>query len=233
MLRQLKLPMLIMAAASSALAGKPVIFTNEEQVYFDREAGRKVPPWVGMVVTPTTDKPSGVLYTISFVDAYGKLSSPPMHLEDASGQIGAQPDRDSLQLTLGNERIELRRARPVSCWVAIRKKVPKADGSEDWHFIRDVKLHDQGGRALVGADLADAEPVVIRVRNVTWDKGSTNHPVVTLYVHKPDKPDRAESYSWAAPDSSRIGINLRWMQAGCTIGGGAIASALTKDTFRQ
>lgn len=232
MLRTLTLPVLILAAAPSAWAGEPIIFTNEEQVYFDREAGRKAPPWVGMVVT-LTGKADTVPYTISFVDAYGVPVWPSMRLEDAARQIGARPDRDSLQLTLGGERIELRRARAVSCWVAIRKIVPKADGSEDWHFIRDVKLHDQGGRALVGAGLADAEPVVIRVRNVTWDKGSTNHPVVTLYVHKPDKPDRAESYSWAAPESSRIGINLRWMQAGCTIGGGAVASAVTKDTFRQ
>jgi hypothetical protein len=113
---------------------------------------------------------------------------------------------------------ELRRARPVNCWVSIRKGRPKADGSDDWFFDRGVLLHDQGGRALVGAGQPDVEPVVIRMRRVTWDKGSTNKPALTLYIHKAENPQRAESYSWAAPDSTLVGINLRWVQSGCAIG---------------
>ena len=128
---------------------------------------------------------------------------------------------DARAITLGfpdGTTTDLRRARPVNCWVALRKHTPKADGGEDWLFQRGVSLHDQGGRALVGEAAPDVDPVVIRLRNVTWEPGSTNHPVITLYVHKPEQPVRAESYSWAAPDSSRIGINLRWMQAGCVVG---------------
>lgn len=233
MLRLLTLPVITLAAAASAQDKAPVIFTNEEQVYFDKEAGRPVPHWTGVMVTPARGKADLVPYTISFIDAFGTPVASPMPLAALARQISQSIDRDRLELTINGGRIELRKARPVSCWVAIRKNTLKTDGSEDWHFVRGVQLHDQGGRALVGAALADADPVLLRVRNVTWDRSSTNHPVVTLYVHKPDKPDRAESYSWAAPESSRIGINLRWMQAGCTVGDSTPASALTKDSFRQ
>ncbi|MFM7404392.1 MAG: hypothetical protein ACKO1N_09980 [Erythrobacter sp.] len=61
----------------------------------------------------------------------------------------------------------------------------------------------------------EAPDVSIRLRNVTWARGSRNKPSLVLYVHK-DDPERAESYSWASPDASLVGINLRWMQGSCT-----------------
>ena len=79
-----------------------------------------------------------------------------------------------------------------------------------------LKLHDQGGRVLFGGGDTGAPPVVLRMRNVVWPSGP-NKPSLVLYVHKPETPDRAESYSWADPEAKRIGINLRWMQASCTV----------------
>ncbi|MFN3865002.1 MAG: hypothetical protein ACK4RT_12055, partial [Erythrobacter sp.] len=61
----------------------------------------------------------------------------------------------------------------------------------------------------------EAPDLSIRLRNVTWAKGSRNKPSLVLYVHK-DDPERAESYSWASPDASLVGINLRWVQASCS-----------------
>ena len=110
----------------------------------------------------------------------------------------------------------LRRARPVTCWSAIPKETKKADGSIDWFFAQNVKIHDQGGRAIIGKDVADVKPVVIRMRNVVWPSGN-NRPSLVLYIHTPDEPDKAVSYVWADPDAARIGINLRWMQASCTV----------------
>ena len=70
---------------------------------------------------------------------------------------------------------------------------------------------------LIALALARHRPdVTIRLRNVTWAKGSPNKPSLVLYVHK-DDPVRAESYSWADPQSSMIGINLRWVQASCSL----------------
>ena len=94
----------------------------------------------------------------------------------------------------------------------------KPDGSDDWTRAVDLKLHDQGGRVQFGGGVTGTAPVVLRMRNVIWPSGPSR-PSLVLYVHKPDAFDRAESYSWADPDAKRIGINLRWMQASCTIDG--------------
>ena len=238
------LPGLAEATATDLLVGT---FTNEEQVYFDGEAGRKAPAWFSLRIAR-----DGERLSIAEPDAFGATHGDPHQAtlrqegdltvldygacqrlyRTADGALVAAGMRgtcrapgtitrvDARAITLtfpDGSTTDLRRARPANCWVAIRKRTPQADGSEDWLFQRGVTLHDQGGRALVWDATPDVEPVVIRLRNVTWDPGSTNHPVVTLYVHKPDRPVRAEAYSWAAPDSSRVGINLRWMQAGCTL----------------
>jgi hypothetical protein len=212
-------------ASDSEPAIEPGIYTNEEEVYFDVLAKRPAAQWLSFTVEKY---PEGEVVT--FVDAFGKplLIAPARHtytlMHKQAGRI---------QFTSENGKTtELRRARPVSCWVAIRKDKPKEDGSEDWYFARDVKLHDQGGRAIVGGGDSGAQTVMIRVRNVTWDKGSTNAPVVSLYIHKPENWDKAESYSWAAPDSARVGINLRWVQTGCAIEGLGEPSKLDTDKFK-
>ena len=230
-------------SAASPMAVFPGTYTNEEDVYFTKLAGKTPPPATGMEILV-----EGKDLRLRTIDAYGKpledghimvvdgttVTSGPctMPFKAENGALVAEPrigkchkaavmqriGPDGITIAFDNGTTSLlRRARPVTCWVSILKPQPKADGSEDWYFRRDVKLHDQGGRALVGGGETGAQPTIIRVRNVTWEAGSTNKPSMTLYVHKPDKPDRAESYSWAAPDSARIGINLRWMQAGCGV----------------
>lgn len=202
----------------------PGIYTNEEEVYFDNLAKRPAARWVSITFEAGTYSDQ-----VALIDAFGKPLAEPWAL---SGIASGEPGR--IKFTLPDGRITvLRRARPVSCWVAIRKDQLKPDGSEDWYFARDVKLHDQGGRAIVGGGDTGAQAVMIRVRNVTWDTGSTNAPVVSLYIHKPDQWDKAEAYSWAAPDSARVGINLRWMQAGCAIEELAAPSKLSTDSFKS
>jgi hypothetical protein len=130
--------------------------------------------------------------------------------------------------------MELRKARTVTCWAAVKKEANKPDGSPDWHFMPSVKLHDQGGRAWLGKDKAGVKPAIIRMRLVTWanSKSATNRPSLVLYVHTPDQPDSAVSYSWADSDASRVGINLRWMQASCTVDGKGAPSQVNKGSFR-
>ena len=204
----------------------PGTYSNEEQVYFAKEAGKPVPPLLYMQVD--------AMMRVTATDAFGvatKQNLDGMTLTDTGvpgGVAVRQPDGAVL---------ELRRARPATCWVAIRKDKPKADGSPDWHFQQGVTLHDQGGRALVGKDVTDTQPLVIRMRNVVWPPKadgtpSSNKPSIVLYVHKPDRPDSAESYAWADPGAARIGINLRWMQASCGIDGMEQPSAVTATSFR-
>jgi hypothetical protein len=245
--------------AQSAFAEGPAdllfgTFSNEEQVYFDKDGGRTPPPWFSMRISPAT---TGAM--IDEIDAFGTANTDghPVQIRHqgekvildygqcqrlykknddaliASGAIGkcAAP---ATMTRIGPEGITLgypdgktsllRRARPVTCWSAIPKDSNKADGSTDWFFARDVKIHDQGGRAMIGKDAVGVKPVVIRMRNVVWPPKSdgsanSNRPSLVLYVHMPDEPDKAVSYVWADPEAARIGINLRWMQASCTVDG--------------
>jgi hypothetical protein len=190
----------------------PGYYSNEEQVYFAKEAGRQAPPLLFVAV----DDALRMRATDAFGTATGQSVDGMTLTADARGNLTAQLP--------GGPILNLRRARPATCWVAIKKGAPKADGSPDWHFQQGVTLHDQGGRALVGGGATGAQPLVIRMRNVVWPPKAdgtpnTNKPSIVLYVHKPDKPDSAESYVWADPGAARIGINLRWMQASCGIDG--------------
>ena len=226
-------------------------YTNEEQVYFEREDGKTPPRWLGMQIGQAT---GGAV--INEIDAFGETHKghavqirqmgsdvildyrkcQRLYAQDgealiASSVTGSCADRPAIS-RIGPEGITLsfpdgktsllRRARAVTCWSAIPKEKKKADGSTDWLFAQNVKIHDQGGRALIGKDTPDVKPVVIRMRNVVWPpkpdgSASSNRPSLVLYIHMPDEPDKAVSYAWADPDAARIGINLRWMQASCTV----------------
>ena len=193
-----------MAGTVAALAVPPGVvpgvYTNEEEVYFDTLAKRVAAPWTGLRIDGAA---------VVAVDAYGATVNVP------AGMLRASSDR--LTLTLADGRTsELRRARPVTCWGSVPRAPMKPDGSEDWLFERNLKLHDQGGRVAFGGGDTGAPAVVLRVRNVVWPSGP-NQPSIVVYVHTPDKPDHAEAYSWADPGTRRVGINLRWMQASCTI----------------
>lgn len=239
-------------------------FSNEEQNYFEKDAGRTPPPWISLRIAQSDDK-----LTVHQIDAFGAATS-----EQQDVTVSDGPDRDiitvgncsrnfdrtesgwsysaiqnrklcqqswqiisvaadgiTLRMADGTETI-LKRARTVECWGAVPKTEKKEDGSTDWLFAQKLTLHDQGGRVLIGGGDSGAEGVILRMRAVHWPPPSTNRPSMVLYVHKPDDPDRAVSYSWADINASRVGLNLRWMQASCTIQGAERLSEVTLTNFR-
>jgi hypothetical protein len=189
-------------AAHNLTSLAPGTYTNEEEVYFAKEAKKPAAPWTGIAVDAT-----GAAH---FVDLFGKTLPGVVH------SAAMTKDGAITFPVAGGATTTLRRSRPVTCWGSVPKTKKKPDGSDDWYFAAGLKIHDQGGRVLFGGGDTGAPPVVLRMRNVIWPTG-TNKPSLVLYVHKPENPDHAESYSWADPDAKRIGINLRWMQASCSI----------------
>jgi hypothetical protein len=211
-----RLGLVVMMGAAHSLSANPAdriapgIYTNEEEVYFEKEAGRIALPWIGVQVTHDAAK-----VRISRVNAFGEPDGKTI-TADALSASG----KDSVVITLGEaHKTILRRARNVTCWGAVPKAQKKADGSEDWHFVPGLKMHDQGGRVRFGGGTSGAPEVILRMRNVVWASGS-NRPSIVLYVHTPAEPERAVSYVWGDPDVGRLGVNLRWMQASCTISKG-------------
>ena len=102
-----------------------------------------------------------------------------------------------------------RKARRFECWMTAMQR----DG--EWTFRRGLEIYDQGGMVWLATEEQPPEKVGIKMRNVRWPYGN-NRPSLVLYAYRPDE-DRAVSYAWADPAAQRIGINLRWMQASCSL----------------
>ena len=102
-----------------------------------------------------------------------------------------------------------RKARRFECWMTAMQR----DG--EWTFRRGLEIYDQGGMVWLDTEEKPPQTVGIKMRNVRWPYGN-NRPSLVLYAYRPDE-DRAISYAWADPSAQRIGINLRWMQASCTL----------------
>lgn len=179
----------------------PGIWTNTEDAYFAEEEGREAHAEVAFEVAEDGRWRS--------IDAFG---APQGEWSDAP-IVGLRPRDGGSGWQIFDS--ELRQARPMTCWVSVRKYASKPDGAADWTFTRNLDTFDQGGRVFVPGN-GEAPDVTIRLRNVTWAAGSRNRPSFVLYVHKTD-PVRAESYSWASPDAALIGINLRWVQGSCSL----------------
>lgn len=199
----ISLAVVALAASTAAGTGETLpagIWSNAEDIHFAEEEGRVAAPALFIEVAEDGRwRP---------LDAFGS----PL------GEWTADPVPQLVRRADGGWQAagtELRRARPFSCWVAVRKFAGKPDGSADWSFTRGLATFDQGGRVRISGG-GVAPDVTIRLRNVTWARGSSNNPALVLYVHK-DDPDRAESYSWTSPEASRVGINLRWVQASCAL----------------
>lgn len=83
-------------------------------------------------------------------------------------------------------------------------------------FRNDVTLHDQGGEATIETDETPPRQIKLVLRDVDWTYG-VNRASLVLYVYEDVDDDRAASYAWAEGGAERIGINLRWIQASCTV----------------
>lgn len=119
----------------------------------------------------------------------------------------------------GSKQIEtrLRKVRPFECWVSILRGASHGDsgvGLDNWDFRRSIKIHDQGGEAVLMTDESPQRKIRLVLRDVDWPYGR-NRPSLVLYVMEGEN-DRAVAYSWGEGGAERIGINLRWIQASCT-----------------
>ncbi len=112
---------------------------------------------------------------------------------------------------------KLKKVRPFRCWLSVRREGIGEAEPGAWTFDRDIAVHDGG--ELVWT-MTDARPsaVGLKIRRPVWPSGP-NQDSLVLYVHDRagENAERAVSYSWADPGAERIGINLRWMQASCSL----------------
>ena len=107
-----------------------------------------------------------------------------------------------------------RRVRYYKGWVALQRRSIDPDAARDDHvLIRDLRLHDEGSVFTI-TDGGQPTGYALELARLTYQ--NTNTPVLKLGVI--DETSGATlSYAWAAPLAERIGINLRWVQAGFTL----------------
>jgi len=101
------------------------------------------------------------------------------------------------------------KAREFTCWMSVTHRDGKAT------FKQGLKILDQGGRVWLTSDEAEPQTAGIKMRRVRWPTG-TNADSLVLYAHRPGE-ERAVSYTWGHVDAERIAMNLRWIQASCTL----------------
>jgi len=102
------------------------------------------------------------------------------------------------------------KARRFECWIAAQHE----DG-ENWTFRQGMEIWDQGGRIWIDTDEEEPQTVGIKMRNVRWPTGN-NRDSLVLYAHRKGEA-AAISYAWGEPTATRLAMNLRWMQASCTL----------------
>ena len=114
----------------------------------------------------------------------------------------------------GGERThQARRAQPYRGWIALqRRRIDPQAAEDDYIFLKDLRLHDEGFIVSI-KDGEQPTGYALELARLTYQ--STRTAVLKLGVIK-QASGRTLSYSWAEPGAKRIGINLRWIQAGLT-----------------
>lgn len=100
----------------------------------------------------------------------------------------------------------LKRCRWFRGWAVIRR-----GDSEEYDVARDLLLHDQGGRLALRSEDREYE---IELAQLVYQ--NTKVPIMKLALYEKGR-NESFAYTWSDPDTGRIGINLRWIQAGFTL----------------
>ena len=88
----------------------------------------------------------------------------------------------------------------------------------------DLRVMDQGGIAWVKAPTREHpdREMAVRVRNVRWAMNNsavnfTNDSFVMYLDQRIDGVESNVAYAWSTPQTPRMGMNLHWLQAHCSL----------------
>ena len=110
-------------------------------------------------------------------------------------------------------RYAARRVRHYRGWIALhRHRIDPSAPEDDVILMRKVRLHDEGSVFPI-ADAGEPTGYAVELARLTYQ----NTGIAVLKLGIVDQADgETLSYAWTAPLSDRVGINLRWVQAGFT-----------------
>ena len=99
-------------------------------------------------------------------------------------------------------------------WMALKKHRvnPAADLSE-WMFTKIERMHNEGEKIPFLDEAGNKTGYTLSLETLTYR--NTRVPVLKIGVID-DRTGYTLSYSWTDPASRRVGLNVRWFQAGLT-----------------
>ena len=129
--------------------------------------------------------------------------------------INDQAKDDQGNYVFGNKsgvHHKLKRVRMFEGWTAVLKdgstEMTGQDAPADaWDGQRNLMIHDQGGMVKIN------EKFSAQLAQLAYKNGTK---VLKLGIVD-NATGKTVAYTWANPDATRIGINLRWIQAGFTL----------------
>lgn len=98
-------------------------------------------------------------------------------------------------------------------WAVLKRNIIDPSAKEDdWISMRNISVTDDGKRIRL-MDGEKETPYTIELIEITYEASNTTVLKLALYE---EGNDRAFTYIWGEPGATRLGLNLRWIQAGFT-----------------
>lgn len=138
-----------------------------------------------------------------------------LRLTDSEIWIGDKAEDADGNYVFGRDEPHVnRKVRRFKGWMGVRKSRvdPNYEG-DDMFFVGGFSIHNEGGRQSILDD--DGQPTGYGIELAQLTYQNTRVPILKLGVID-ETTGKTLVYSWTSTDASRIGINVRWFQAGLT-----------------
>lgn len=107
-----------------------------------------------------------------------------------------------------------RKVRYFTGWMGLqRRRIDAAADEKDWIFMQQFSIHNEGQIVPIIDAEGGKTGYSIQLARLTYQ--NTRQPILKLGLIE-DASGKTLSYIWSEVGSKRLGMNLRWMQAGLT-----------------
>ncbi len=138
-----------------------------------------------------------------------------LRLTDSEIWIGDKAEDADGNYIFGRDEPHVnRKVRRFKGWMGVKKSTvnPGYEG-DDMFFVGGFTIHNEGGRQSILDDDGNPTGYGIELAQLTYQ--NTRVPILKLGIID-EATGETVNYSWTSTDASRIGINVRWFQAGLT-----------------
>lgn len=138
-----------------------------------------------------------------------------LRLTDSEIWIGDKAEDADGNYVFGRDKPHInRKVRRFKGWMGVKKSTVNPDyAGDDMFFVGGFSIHNEGGRQSILDD--DGQPTGYGIELAQLTYQNTRTPILKLGIIE-ESTGKTLSYTWSSTDASRIGINLRWFQAGLT-----------------